>query len=100
MLINGSYILRHNILNVEDLILNIMLLMSLPNMWDNDFDYQWTLVDIYHYYETYPYELEKNQQDSKWGRYKLVNHGYSLHGDGKSQGNILMYHNDNILESK
>jgi hypothetical protein len=78
----------------------MVLLMYLPNMWGNGYDYQRTLVDVNHYYETSPYEAKKNQQDPKRGRYKSVSHEYSAHGGGKSQGNVVMYHHDDILESK
>jgi hypothetical protein len=32
-----------------------------------------------------------NQQNPKQEKYKLVTHGYSTHGDEKSQGNVVMY---------
>jgi hypothetical protein len=28
-------------------------------MWDNDYDYQWTLIDANHCYETSPHEAKK-----------------------------------------
>jgi hypothetical protein len=28
-------------------------------MWDNDCDYQWTLIDANHYFETFFYETKK-----------------------------------------
>ena len=70
LLLNGSYILKHNILNVEDLAFNIVLLVYLPNMWNDDFDYQQTLIEVNHYYEISSYKAKKNQQDHKQGRYK------------------------------
>jgi hypothetical protein len=30
-------------------------------MWDNDYDYQQTLIDAYHYYDTSSYEAKENQ---------------------------------------
>ena len=69
-------------------------------MWDDDFAYQQTLVEENQFYETCPYEAKKNQQDSKWGRYKSVNHEYLVHGRETSQRNVVMYHHDDILESK
>ena len=65
LLLNGSYILQHNMCNVEDLKFDIVLLMYLPNMWDDDFDFQRTLSDVNLYYETSPYEAKKNQQNPK-----------------------------------
>jgi hypothetical protein len=62
----------------------MVLLMYLPNIWGDDYDYQCTLVDVNHYYETSPYEAKKNQQDPKRGRYKSASHGYSTHGGEKS----------------
>ena len=87
LIINEFYILKHNILNVEDLTFNIVLLMYLSNIWDDDFDYQWTLVEVNHYYETFFYKAKKNQQDPKQERYKSVSHGYSTYGGEKSQEN-------------
>jgi hypothetical protein len=74
LILNGYDIIKYNILNIEDLKFNMVLLMYLPNMWGDDYDYQRTLVDVNHYYETSPYEAKKNQQDPKRGRYKSVNH--------------------------
>jgi hypothetical protein len=37
----------------------MVLLMYLPNIWDNDYDYQRTLIEVNHYYETSPYEAKK-----------------------------------------
>jgi hypothetical protein len=58
----------------------MVLLMYLPNMWDNDYDYQRTLIEGNHYYETSPYEAKKYQQDLKREKYKSMSHGYSIHG--------------------
>jgi hypothetical protein len=33
--------------------------MYLLNMWDNGYDYQWTLIYVSHYYEMFPYEAKK-----------------------------------------
>ena len=100
LILNGFDLVKYNILNIQDLKFNMVLLMYLPNMWGDDYDYQCTLVDVNHYYETNPYEAKKNQQDPKRGRYKSISHGYSTHGGRKSQGNVVMYHHDDILESK
>jgi hypothetical protein len=54
-------------------------------MWDDDYDYKWTLIDANHYYETSSYEAKKNQEDPKQGKYKVVSHGYLKHGGEKSQ---------------
>jgi hypothetical protein len=37
----------------------MVLLIYLSNMWDNDYNYQWTLIDANHYYETSPFEAKK-----------------------------------------
>jgi hypothetical protein len=34
---------------------------------DNDCNYQWTLIDINHYYRTSSYEAKKYQQNPKPG---------------------------------
>jgi hypothetical protein len=39
----------------------MVLLMYLPKMHDNDYDYQRTLVDPNHYYKTLPYDAKKNE---------------------------------------
>jgi hypothetical protein len=78
----------------------MVLLMYLPNMWKDKYDYERTVVDVNLYYETSPYEAKKNQQDPKRGWYKSVSHGYSAHSGEKSQGNIVMYHHDDMSESK
>jgi hypothetical protein len=54
-------------------------------MRDNDYDYQWILVDANHYYETSSYEAQKSQQNPKQGKYKVLSHGYLKHGGKKSQ---------------
>jgi hypothetical protein len=36
-----------------------VLLIYLPNIWDNDYDYQRTLFDTNHYYETSLYKAKK-----------------------------------------
>ena len=64
--------------------------MYLPNMWDVDFDCQQTLSDVNYYHETSPYKAKNNQEDSKWGKYKLVNYGYSADGGENHQGNVVM----------
>ena len=69
-------------------------------MWDDDFDYQRTLVEVNHYYETFSSEVKKNQQDPKQGRYKSMNHRHAAHGGKKSQRNVVMYHHDDILDKK
>ena len=60
LILNGSNIIKYNILNIQDLKFNMVLLMYLPSIWDNDYDYQCTLVDVNHYYETSPYEAKKS----------------------------------------
>jgi hypothetical protein len=54
-------------------------------MWNNDCDYKRTLIDANHYHETSFYEAKKNQQDSKQGKFKVVNHGYLKHRGERSQ---------------
>jgi hypothetical protein len=54
-------------------------------MWNNDYSYQWTLIDANLYYETSSYEAKKIQQNPKQGIYKVVSHGYLEHGGEKSQ---------------
>jgi hypothetical protein len=59
LILNGYDIIKYNILNIQDLKFNMVLLMYLPSMWDNDYDYQRTLFDVNHCYETSPYEYKK-----------------------------------------
>jgi hypothetical protein len=65
-------------------------------MWDIDYNYQWTVIDANHYYETFPYEAKKNQQNPKRGKFKSMSHGNPTHGGEKSQGNLVMYHQYDI----
>jgi hypothetical protein len=69
-------------------------------MWDDDYDYKWTLIDANHYYETSSYEAKKNQEDPKQGKYKVVSHGYLKHGGEKSQWMVVRYHHYDISMSK
>jgi hypothetical protein len=69
-------------------------------LWNNDYNCQWIFVDANHYYETSLYEVQQNQQNPKWGKYKLVSHGYLAHEGEKSQGNVVMYHHYDIPMSK
>ena len=39
LILNGSNIVKYNILNIQDLKFNMVLLMYLPNMWSDDYDY-------------------------------------------------------------
>jgi hypothetical protein len=55
----GNDNLNKNELNLEDLKFSMVPLMYLPSMWDNDYDYRWTLIDANHYYEISPYEAKK-----------------------------------------
>jgi hypothetical protein len=59
LILNGYDILNNNVLNIKDLKINMVLLILLPNMWDNDYDYQRTLIEVNHYYETFLYEAKK-----------------------------------------
>jgi hypothetical protein len=52
---------------------------------DNHYDYQRTLIDANHYYETSPYKAKKNIQNPKREKYKVVNHGYLVCRWKKSQ---------------
>jgi hypothetical protein len=54
-------------------------------MWDNDYNYQRTLIDANHYYETSFYEAKKSQQNPMHGKYKPVSHGCLEHRGEKSQ---------------
>jgi hypothetical protein len=69
-------------------------------MWDNDYDFQRTLIDANHYYETSSYEAKKSQQNPKRRKYKSVSHGYLEHGGEKSQWNEVVYHHYDISMSK
>jgi hypothetical protein len=69
-------------------------------MRDNDYDYQWILVDANHYYETSSYEAQKSQQNPKQGKYKVLSHGYLKHGGKKSQWIVVMFHHFDISMSK
>jgi hypothetical protein len=44
--------------------------MYLPNIWDNDYDYQQTLIDANDYFETSPREAKKSTK-SKAGKIKV-----------------------------
>jgi predicted esterase YcpF (UPF0227 family) len=54
LILNGNDILNKKVLNIKDLKFNMVLLMYLSKNWDNDYDYQRTLIDTNHYYETSP----------------------------------------------
>jgi hypothetical protein len=58
-------------------------------MWDNDYDFQWTLIDANHYYKTSFYEAKRNQQNPKHGKYKVVSHGYLIPKGPKSTNGFL-----------
>jgi hypothetical protein len=49
----------------------MVLSMYLLNTWDNDYDYQWTLIEVNHYYETSPYETEKKSTKSEAGKIQI-----------------------------
>ena len=42
------------------------------HVWNNDHDYQRTLIDANHYYETSSCENKKKSTKSKAGKYKVV----------------------------
>jgi hypothetical protein len=70
--------------------------MYLPNMWENDYDYQWTLISTYHYYGTSFYKAKKNQHDLEQRKYKGISHRYLAHEGENPQGNVVMYHHCDI----
>jgi hypothetical protein len=51
LILNGNDIFNKNVLKIKDLKFSMVLSMYLPNMWDNGYDYQWTLIDANHYYK-------------------------------------------------
>jgi hypothetical protein len=69
-------------------------------MWNNDYDYQWTLINANHYYKISPYKTKNNQHNPKQEKYKSVSHGYSSRKGETTQGYVMMYHHCDILESK
>jgi hypothetical protein len=50
------------------------------NVRDDKYDYQKTLIEANHYYETSLYVAKKNEQYPRRGKGKSINHGYSTHG--------------------
>jgi hypothetical protein len=42
----------------------------------------------------------KKSTNPKWGKYKLMSHGYLAHEGEKSQGNVVIYHHYDIPMSK
>jgi hypothetical protein len=60
LILNEYDILNNNVFNIKDLKFGMMLLMYLPNMWNNDYDYQQSLIEANHHYETPPYESKNN----------------------------------------
>ena len=99
MILNGVDIIQMGIMNIKDLKFDHILMIYIPNMWTNDLDYQRTLVEANHYYETSPYVAKKNQKNPKRGTYKSVSHGYVAHGGAKSKGNVIKYNNKKIPNS-
>ena len=86
------------ILNIENLKFDQVILMYLPYMWNNDLNYQKTLIEANHHFKTSPCEGKENQKDPKYNKYKYDSHGYFVHGGAKSKGNVVMYHHNNILD--
>jgi len=99
MILNGVDIIQMGIMNIEDLKFDHVIMIYIPNIWTNEFDYQRTLVQTNHYYETSPYAAKKNQKNPKRGKYKSVSHGYVAHGGIKSKGNVVKYHQNKIPDS-
>lgn len=44
--------------------------------------------------------MKKIKINKKRERYKSLSHGYTVHGGGKSKGNVVMYYHDVIFKSK
>ena len=59
------------ILNIQNLNFDHVLLIYLKNMWINKLNYEQTLIQANHYYETSPYVGKNNQKDPQKGKYKL-----------------------------
>jgi len=99
MILNGVDIIQMGIMNIENLKFDHVIMIHIPNIWTNEFDYQQTLVEANHYYETSTYAAKKNQNNPKQGEYKSLSHGYVAHGGTKSKGNVAKYHQNKILDS-
>ena len=59
LILKGNDIISTKVLDLEGLKFNMVLLMYLPKMWDNDYDYQHTLNEANDYYEIFLYETKK-----------------------------------------
>ena len=96
LLLDGNYILEHNIISLDDISFKNILLIYIPNIWkDSPFDYARTVVTVNMYYESSLFKGRNNKKDPKRGKYKSTSHGFTAHGGEKSLGNMVRYHHDN-----
>ena len=97
LLLDGNYILEHNIiLSLDEISFKNILLIYIPNIWtDSLFDYARTIVAVNMYYESSPFKGTNNQKDPIRGKYKSTSHGFIAHREEKSLGNMVRYYHDN-----
>ena len=96
LLLDGNYILEHNIISLDDISFKNILLIYIPNIWKySPFDYARTVVAVNMYYERSPFKGRNNQKDPIRGKYKSTSHSFTAHREEKSLGNMVRYHHDN-----
>ena len=98
LLVDGNYILKHKIGNLNDISFENILLIYIPNICKSSLIYSIIVSTVNMYYESSPFEAKINQKDPQRVFYKSVSHGFTVHGGKNSLENMVRYDHEGLSE--